>query len=72
MLFIPEGFAHGFQALSGNCELIYHHSQFYKPGAEGGIKYNDDKVNIKWLLPVTAVSERDNQHPLLDENFKGI
>ncbi len=72
MLYIPEGFAHGFQAMTDNCELIYHHSQFYKPGAEGGIRYNDDKVNIKWLLPVTAVSDRDNQHPLLDENFKGV
>lgn len=72
MFYIPEGFAHGFQAMTDNCELIYHHSQFYKPGAEGGIRYSDLKVNIKWLLPVTTVSERDAQHPLLDENFKGI
>jgi dTDP-4-dehydrorhamnose 3,5-epimerase len=72
MLFIPEGFAHGFQSLSDNCELLYHHSQFYKPGAEGGIKYNDPRINIKWTEPVTIISDRDNQHPLLDENFKGI
>ena len=72
MLYIPEGFAHGFQTLRNDCELIYHHSQFYTPGAEGGIKFNDPKINISWPLPVTNISERDNQHPLLDENFKGL
>ncbi len=72
MIYIPQGFAHGFQALSDDCELIYHHSQFYTTGAEGGIKYNDLKMNINWPLAVTNISERDNQHPLLDENFKGI
>ena len=72
MIYIPEGFAHGFQALSEDCELIYHHSEFYTPGAEGGIKYNDPKINIDWPMPVTNISERDTKHPLLDDNFKGI
>lgn len=72
MIYIPAGFAHGFQALSNDCEMIYHHSQFYTTGAEGGIKYNDPKINISWPLAVTNISERDNQHNLLDENFKGI
>ena len=72
MLWVPEGFAHGFQALSDDCELIYHHSQFYTPGAEGGIKYNDTKVKVYWPLPVTNISERDNRHELLNDNFKGI
>ena len=72
MIYIPEGFAHGFQALSEDCELIYHHSEFYTPGAEGGIQYNDPKINIDWLRPVTNISERDTKHPLLDDNFKGI
>jgi dTDP-4-dehydrorhamnose 3,5-epimerase len=72
MIYIPLGFAHGFQALSDDCELIYHHSQFYTPGAEGGIKYNDPRIGINWPLAVTNISERDNQHSLLDENFKGI
>jgi len=72
MLYIPEGFAHGFQTLTDDCELVYHHSQFYTPGAEGGIKFDDAAVNIKWPLPVTSISERDNQHPMLDENFKGL
>ena len=72
MLYIPEGFAHGFQTLRNDCELIYHHSQFYTPGAEGGIKFNDPGINISWPMPVTNISERDSQHPLLDENFKGL
>jgi len=72
MIYIPAGFAHGFQTLQNDCELIYHHSQFYTPGAEGGIKFNDPAINISWPLPVTNISERDNQHPLLDENFKGL
>lgn len=71
-LYIPEGFAHGFQTLTDNCELIYHHSIFYTPAAEAGIRYNDPKVDIYWPLPVITLSERDAGHPLLDENFKGI
>ncbi len=72
MIYIPEGFAHGFQTLSDGCELIYNHTQFYAAGAEGGIKYNDPKIYINWPLPVNNISQRDNQHNLLDENFKGL
>jgi dTDP-4-dehydrorhamnose 3,5-epimerase len=72
MLYIPEGFAHGFQALTDDCELIYHHSQFYTPNVEAGIRYNDPKININWPLPLTSISKRDEEHPLLDNNFKGI
>lgn len=72
MMYIPEGFAHGFQALTDNCELIYHHSQFYIPGVEAGIRYNDARVGIAWPLPVTCISSRDATHPLLDDNFKGF
>jgi dTDP-4-dehydrorhamnose 3,5-epimerase len=72
MLYIPEGFAHGFQCLEDNCELLYHHSEFYQPGAEAGIRYDDPLVNIQWPLPLTVISSRDEQHLYLDENFKGI
>ena len=72
MLYIPEGFAHGFQCLEDNCELIYHHSEFYKPNSEGGIRHDDPMININWPLPVTVVSQRDQSHPRLDGNFKGI
>ena len=72
MIYIPEGFAHGFQCLTDDCELIYHHSEYYTPGAEGGIHYNDPIVNIKWPLPASQLSPRDETHSYLDENFKGI
>lgn len=72
MLYIPDGFAHGFQTLTENCELIYHHSSFYTPGSEGGIRYNDPRVGINWPLPAAGLSERDQQHPLLDNTFTGI
>jgi dTDP-4-dehydrorhamnose 3,5-epimerase len=72
MMYIPEGFAHGFQCLADHCELIYHHTEFYTPGAEAGIRYNDPLVGIRWPLDVTTRSPRDEGHPLLDETFKGI
>ncbi len=72
MIYIPEGFAHGFQTLTDNCQLIYHHSAFYTPGFEEGIKYDDKKINITWPLAVTNISERDNTHPLLSSNFEGL
>lgn len=72
MLYIPEGFAHGFQCLEANSELIYLHSAFYVPSAESGIRFDDPLVGIEWPLPVTVVSDRDRQHVLLNENFGGI
>lgn len=71
-LYIPEGFAHGFQCLTDNCELLYHHSEFYKPEAESGIRYDDPLINISWPLPVTVISTRDAGHPLLNNDFKGL
>lgn len=72
MLYIPEGFAHGFQTLSDNCELIYHHSVAYEPGFEGGIRFDDQQINIQWKVPVTVISERDRSHAPLTTDFKGI
>jgi dTDP-4-dehydrorhamnose 3,5-epimerase len=72
MLYIPEGFAHGFQTLTDNVELIYHHSSYYVPGYEGGLRYDDKKLNIQWPLPVTEISERDKQYPDITEDFGGI
>ena len=72
MLYIPEGFAHGFQTLTKDCELIYHHSAFYKPNVEGGLRFDDARIGIEWKLPVTEMSERDRGHVYLDEGFKGI
>jgi len=72
MLYIPEGFAHGFQTLTNDCELIYHHTSLYTPGAEGGIKYDDKRVGIEWKLPVSEISDRDRNHASLSETFTGI
>ena len=72
MLYIPEGFAHGFQCLADNCQLLYHHSEYYRPNAEGGIKYDDPLINIQWLLPVEMLSARDASHPYINKNFEGI
>src|ERR1700738_4939954 len=66
MLYIPEGFAHGFQCLEDNCELIYHHTEYYQPGFESGIRYNDPKIGIAWPLSVSVISDRDLGHELLD------
>jgi len=72
MVYIPEGFAHGFQTLEDHSELIYHHSEFYTPAAERGVRFNDRRINLRWPAEPTEISERDKQHPLIDDNFKGI
>lgn len=72
MVYIPEGFAHGFQTLADNAELIYHHSAFYSPEYEQGFRYNDPGVSIRWPLPVSEISQRDVNHPFLSDDFRGI
>jgi dTDP-4-dehydrorhamnose 3,5-epimerase len=72
MLYIPEGFAHGFQTLTGNTELIYHHSNFYNPKHERGVRYNDIQLKINWPLKATTISARDRNHPSIEKNFTGI
>jgi dTDP-4-dehydrorhamnose 3,5-epimerase len=69
---IPEGFAHGFQTLEENTELLYLHTEFYSPENESGIRFDDSMINISWPLEVTEISEKDRNYPLLAEDFKGI
>lgn len=71
-LYIPDGFAHGFQTLTDDCELIYLHTSEYMPGYEGGLNIYDKRISINWPDPVSHISERDLNHPVLSENFKGI
>jgi len=72
MIYIPAGFAHGFQALTDGDQLNHHHSQFYTPGVEAGIRFDEPMVNINWPLQAQHLSERDLGHPYLHEQFKGI
>jgi dTDP-4-dehydrorhamnose 3,5-epimerase len=72
MIYIPKGFAHGFQCLTDNCTLLYHHTSHYNPEAEGGMRYNDPLLGIHWPIDVTVISERDSNHPHIDSLFKGI
>lgn len=71
-LFIPKGFAHGFQALTEDCELLYLHTASYRGPAEGGLNPFDPKLAIEWPLEVTDMSARDRGHALLDNSFSGI
>lgn len=71
-LLIPEGFAHGFQSLADDCELLYLHSTPYVPTAEGGVRFDDPRLRIGWPRPVTQLSARDQAHPLLSDLFTGL
>lgn len=64
-LLIPQGFAHGFQALCDGVELLYCHSAAYAPQAEAGLHPQDPRLAIAWPLPVQHLSTRDAHHPLL-------
>jgi dTDP-4-dehydrorhamnose 3,5-epimerase len=59
MLYVPEGFAHGFLTLENNTEVIYEVSQFYRPESERGLRYDDPAFGIEWPIRVTVVSEKD-------------
>lgn len=72
MLYIPEGFAHGFQTLTDNCEMLYFHTGFYNKENEGAVRYNDPSIRIKWKIPVTDISDRDREHKFIDSAFKGM
>jgi dTDP-4-dehydrorhamnose 3,5-epimerase len=72
MMFIPEGFAHGFQTLEENCELLYLHTEFYSPEHEGGVYYDDPKIGIKWPLELTEISDKDKSYAMLSQDFGGI
>jgi len=71
-LYIPDGFAHGFQALTDDCQLLYLHSEFYSPEAEAALNVFDPKLAIDWPLEVTDISERDRNHPILDSHYEGV
>lgn len=71
-LLIPEGFAHGFQALREDCELIYLHTAPYRPEAEEALNAEDPRLGIGWPLPITELSERDRNHGWIKQDYQGI
>ncbi len=72
MIYVPEGFAHGFQALSDDVEITYFVTAFYAANNEGGLRFDDPKLSINWPVPPTVVSDRDKTHPPLTDTFEGI
>ena len=70
-LLIPQGFAHGFQALTEDVELMYCHSAAYASGYEAGLNPLDPRLAVKWPLAVTEMSARDGAHASLTDAFQG-
>lgn len=60
-IYIPERFAHGYQALEDNTETTYQVGEFYTPGSEGGLRYDDPRLGLSWPLPFSVMSEKDRQ-----------
>jgi dTDP-4-dehydrorhamnose 3,5-epimerase len=67
MLYVPGGFAHGFQCLTDHCEVYYQMSEFYDPALARGLRWNDPQVGIRWPIADPMVSKRDQALPLLAE-----
>jgi dTDP-4-dehydrorhamnose 3,5-epimerase len=62
-LYIPKGFAHGFQTLQDETRVNYLISEFHVPGAADGVRHNDPAFDVKWPLPVTTIAEKDLAWP---------
>jgi len=65
-LYVPERFAHGYQALRDKTETSYQVGEYYTPSAESGLMYNDPRLGLKWPLPVAVISEKDQKFALLE------
>lgn len=66
-LYIPDMFAHGYQTLTDDAEVSYLVSEFYAPGYERGVRYDDPAIGIAWPLPVEVISDKDAHWPLLQQ-----
>ena len=71
-LIVPVGCAHGFQALTDACEMLYFHTKEYTPQAERGLYPMDSALKIEWPMAVTTISQRDSSHPEITELFTGV
>lgn len=68
-LYIPKGFAHGFQTLENNSAVFYQMSEFYHPECAKGIKWNDPLFSIKWPFNVQNMSEKDKSYSLFKKDI---
>jgi dTDP-4-dehydrorhamnose 3,5-epimerase len=66
-LYVPERFAHGYQVLRDDTDTSYQVGEFYTPNAEGGLMYNEPRLDLSWPLPVAVVSEKDSRFPPLNQ-----
>jgi dTDP-4-dehydrorhamnose 3,5-epimerase len=66
-LYVPERFAHGYQALHDNTDTSYQVGEFYTPSAEGGLLYNDPRLGLQWPLPIEVISDKDLKFPAFDQ-----
>jgi dTDP-4-dehydrorhamnose 3,5-epimerase len=71
-VFIPEGFAHGFQALTANVQLLYMHTAPWTPMSEAGLRYDDPRLAIAWPQSVNVVSDKDRGYTLIDDTYTGV
>ncbi|PPJ63171.1 dTDP-4-dehydrorhamnose 3,5-epimerase [Cuspidothrix issatschenkoi] len=71
-LYVPEMFAHGYQALTDGAEVVYQVGEFYTPGYERGLRYNDPMLEISWPMNVTEISDKDRNWPLLESILIGV
>ena len=69
---LPQGFAHGYQALTPDVRMVYIHSAPYRAEAEAGLNVLDSRLAIAWPLPVANLSARDRNFPILSDDFQGI
>jgi len=69
-MYIPQGFAHGYQAVSDNAGVFYMSSAPYKSSAEAGIRYDDPSIRIHWPLPPREISDKDRSWPSISEDRK--
>ena len=71
-MYVSEGFAHGFQVLEPNSEMLSFHSMPYSPQNEGGVRWDDPLVDIQWPLESADLSEKDRNQPFLSSGFEGM
>lgn len=71
-LFIPEGFAHGFQTLTDDAELLYLSTAAYRQDAEGGVNAEDPRVGIRWPAAIALMSDKDRAQPPLAADYAGV